>query len=97
MAHFQCLEEEAIGRLQALWNPPGKQPPPAPPLSLPPAPDLLLKDEQQPPPRKKTTFTDFEEDSTIPESLPFFPVQYAMDKIKNLEYVDLGTSRQRVY
>ena len=89
MAHFQCSEEEAIGRLQALWNPPGKQPPPAPPLSPPPVPDLLPEDEQQLPPCKKTTFADFEEDSTIPKSLPFFPAQYAMDKIKNLEYVDL--------
>ena len=90
MEHFLCTEEEAIERLQALWNPPNKQEPPAPPQPPPPqAQDPPPKEDPRPPPRKKTFVANFEEDSFIPESLPFFLAQYAIDKIKNLDYVDL--------
>ena len=90
MARFQCTEEEAIDRLQAFWNPQNEQdmpaPPEAPPLQV---PNPQLDEDLPPVPQKKMTITDFEEDSSIPESLPFFPAQYAIDKIKTLDYVDL--------
>lgn len=90
MEHFLCTEEEAIERLQALWNPPNKQEPPAPPQPPPPqAQDPPPKEDPRPPPRKKTFVANFEEDSFIPKSLPFFLAQYAIDKIKSLDYVDL--------
>ena len=88
-AHFGCNEEEAIARLQALLNVPGVQEPPAPPPPPPDIPDQLPDTELQLPPQKKTAFTDFNIDSAIPESLPFFPAPYATDKIKAMEYVEL--------
>lgn len=85
MARFQCTEEEAIGRLQAFWNVQNEQDVPAPQE----VPDLEPDEDPQPAPQKKTTIADFEEDSSIPEGLPFFPAQYAIDKIKTLDYVEL--------
>ena len=95
MARFNCSEEDAITRLQDLWNnadvprpptPPLPQLPPPLPLQEPaPPPDI----EAPPPGRKKVTFTDFELDTTIPESLAYFPAQFAMDKIKSMEYTEL--------
>lgn len=90
MTHYLCSEEEAIGRLQALWNVLNEQDPLTPPLSPPPPePDLLPEVEPQSPPRKKTTVTDFDEESSIPESLPFFPASYTTEKVKSLDYVEL--------
>lgn len=88
MAHFGCNEQEAIVRLQALWDIPGNLEPPVPPPP-PEVPDDLPDEVPQPPTRKKTVFTDFDLDSTIPERLPFFPAPYATEKIKAMEYVEL--------
>ena len=62
-----------------------------PPLEAPPlqVPDLQPDEDLPPAPLKKTTVADFKEEDSIPESLPFFPPQYAIDKIKTLDYVDL--------
>jgi hypothetical protein len=94
MARFQCSEEEAVIRLQNIWNNAGARrspspPPPPPPPPAPPIPGVLEEQNLPPPARKKITFTDFELDSSIPETLPFFPAQFALDKIKNMEYVEL--------
>ena len=97
MTHFSCSEEEATVCLQAMWNnanvlvphtpsPPPPAPPPPPP---PPQPQVQLDIEPIFPIRKKTTFPDFDEDAFVPNKLPFFPAQFALDKIKIMEYVEL--------
>ena len=93
MARFNCSEEAAIERSQNMWNnadAPRPPTPPMPPLPIPPQePVPQMGHEVLPPARKKITFTDFELNTPIPESLPFFPAQFAMDKIKSMDYAEL--------
>jgi hypothetical protein len=94
MARYECSEEDAIARLQTLWNNadnqrPQSPPPPAPPPAPPPDPVPPLEIEPLALTRKKSVFADFETNTAIPDSLPFFPAPYATDKIKTMEYVEL--------
>ena len=88
MARFECSDEDAIGRLQAMWTGQAQRRSPTPPA--PPPPDIPPEEEEpQPTVRKKNPFTDFDLEATIPEQLPYFPAQFATDKIKSMEYVEL--------
>lgn len=86
---FACSEEEAIARLQAMWNHQEDKRPPSPGLVPQPIPDPIPNVDPPLPPRKKTAFTDFDVNSSIPEHLPFFPAQFATDKVKSMDYVEL--------
>ena len=73
-----------------MLDPGENQEPPAPPPPSPPPNPAQLQDVEPPPlVQKRATFTDFDLDTSIPEGLPFFPAQYATDKIKMMEYVEL--------
>ena len=105
MARFECTEEEAAERLrrsiQDLFNDPDvPNPPPAPlpeppleppvPLIDPPNPPVTLMDEDtEAPTKKKATYVDFDLDAPIASCIPHNPSEYAVGKVKNLEYVEL--------
>lgn len=97
---FGCSDEEAIARLQALWNNTGNErppTPPAPPVS-PAPPDIpspipshrrLPSPDIQQPPRKKATFPSFDPNRSISARMPYYPAQYAIDRVRAMEYVEL--------
>ena len=95
MARFECSEEDAIDRLQTMWTGQAQRRSPTPPAPPPPAPPNPPNDippgehERQPSVRKKNTFADFDLDTTISESLPYFPAQFATNKIQSMDYVEL--------
>lgn len=97
-AGFNCSEEEAINRMQLMWNPPNNRqrsatppPPPTPPLPPPPAPrqDSQVRDVNTPPPQEKTKFTDFDPNASIEDRVLPTPSKFALDKVKRMEYVEL--------
>jgi len=85
---FGCSEEEAVARLEDLWNggnaPRTLSPPPGPPPTPPPeaAPNPGIRSTAN----KVPVFVDYDVGATI---LPSLPAKYALDKIKALEYVPL--------
>ena len=97
MDRFACTEDEAIVKLQAMWNhidfprPPTPPAPPAPLRSPSPSPQPPILPDEGPLPlaKKKLTFPDFDENASVPNKLPFFPAQFALDKVKAMEYVEL--------
>lgn len=87
----QCSEEEADAMLRATLqnlleepNPPPEPPqePPAPPAT-PPLEDPRLQN------KKKATYVDFDENATIASRIPHYPNEFAVRRIKAIEYVDL--------
>ena len=90
MEWHQCSEVEAEARLRAtlqtLFEEPN--PPPEPPQEplIPPTPP---PEDLQRPPRKKATYVDFDQDATIASQIPHYPSEYAVEKIQDIEYVEL--------
>src|SRR5580698_665825 len=93
MDRFACSEEDAIARLQAVWDPVDikrRPSPPIPPMPpSPPPPEQAPLEDEDPvlPTRRKNTIADFDTNTQIPDGLPFFPAQFAMDKLKAYDYV----------
>ena len=90
---FDCSEEEAIVRLQRIWdnnennsprNTPRPPSPPPPPLT-PPPPDPI----PAPPPESHNLPTDFDHNEAIPNTVPNMPLKWAVNKVKAGEYVQL--------
>ena len=86
---FQCSEEDAVARLQAMWGnatqsllervrtpSPNRSPSPSRP---PPSPPL----------KRKVTFPDFDLHAPIADRIPCPPSQFAAGKIESLDYVEL--------
>ena len=61
-----------------------------------PLPDYRPYEELLQPVRKETTFIKFELYSSMPESPPFFPAQYATDKVKTMDCVKFDTPLPKV-
>jgi len=98
MERFQCTEDEAIIRIQAMWGNAtqmllgGIQPPPHNPQSRPPSPQPPLSprnNNAQPLTKKKAHFPEFNPDSVITDRIPHPPSQFAVGKIEAQEYVEL--------
>ena len=94
MERFHCSPEEATARLQhsiqALLQPiVPQEPPPAPPPPPSPPPPLIPDDDPVIPADKGPTFVDFDLDSSVPDRIPLSPSEYAVGKVKDIEYVEL--------
>ncbi|KAF9783694.1 hypothetical protein BJ322DRAFT_1021507 [Thelephora terrestris] len=90
MTQHQYSEEQAEARLmatlQTLLEEPDPQPGALPPPRAPPTPPL---GDIQRPPKKKATYVDFDQDATIASQIPHYPSEYAVEKIQDIEYVEL--------
>ena len=94
MERFLCSPEEATARLhhslQTLLEPIGpQQQPPAPPPPPSPPPPHIPEDEPAIPANKDLSFFNFDPDSTVPDRIPLSPSEYAVGKVKVLEYIEL--------
>lgn len=90
-AGFNCSEEDAINRMQLMWNPQINRQR----LATPPPPPTMRQDSQgrnfdtTPPSQEKTNFTDFDPNTSIEDRVLSFPSKFALDKMKHMEYVEL--------
>ena len=98
MTRFQCTEEDAIARIQAMWGNAtqtlldGAQPPPPNLQSRPASPQPPRSpqtDNAHLPTKKKAHFPEFNPDSMITDRIPHPPSQFAVGKIEALEYIEL--------
>ena len=98
MDRFQCTEEDAIVRIQAMWGNAtqtlldGAQPLPPNPQSRPASPQPPLSpqmDNAHLPSKKKAHFPEFDPNSMISDRIPHPPSQFAVGKIEAREYVEL--------
>ena len=93
MDRFQCSEEDAANRLQdliqGLLENPRSQAPNTPPPPLPESPTPPTPPRNSGTHEKKIDFPDFDLDKPVADQIPHTPSQYAVGKIKNLEYVKL--------
>jgi hypothetical protein len=72
-------------------DPPIPLPLPPPETPLPPAPQPAEAEEEdpEPPVKPKATFVDFDLDSTVANQIPHQPSEYAVNRIEQIEYVEL--------
>ena len=94
MKRFQCSKDEATIRLrdflQALIEPLEPQDHPPIPHPYPPLRPILLPGNSPIAlPNKKPTYVDFDLNSTISNRIPISLSEYAVGKIRNIEYVEL--------
>jgi len=93
MDRFQCSEADAANRLQnmiqSLLEDPPSQPPNTPPIPVPESPTPSTPPRDKEPHKKKVDFPDFDVNRSVADHIPHTPSQYAVGKIKNLEYVEL--------
>ena len=83
--------------IQDLFNDPDvpDQPPtpqqelPEPPAPLQNPPDNQMDEDTDQPPKKKAMFVDFDLNAPIASRVPHSPSEYAIGKVKNIEYIEL--------